>query len=150
MRLKVKIICKQENYNLYKEMLEKAGFTISIDADITFKEDDFIKDTFIGLIDSKYEVIKFQEIIYIESFGHDIVCHTVKKEYKIKEKLYEIENILYDKDFIRVNKSQIISKAYIKEIKPTFNSKMILVLRNGDVIYVTRNYYQEFKKFIGM
>jgi two-component system response regulator LytT len=131
-------------------MLEKAGFTISIDADITLKEDDFKRDTFIGLIQDTYELIRYEEIIYIESFGHEIICHTPQKEYQIKEKLYEVESILHDSGFIRINKSQIISKAYIKEIKPTFNYRMILVLKNGEKVFVTRNYYQAFKKFIGL
>lgn len=147
--MKIKLICKPENYDLYKSMLEEAGFSVSYDAKLTFREDDFKRDTFIGQINDNYEMVKFDSIILIESFGHEIICHTVDKKFKLREKLYELENILYDVGFIRVNKSQIINKAYIKEIKPTFNYRIILKLKNKKTIYVTRNYLQKFKKYIG-
>ena len=71
------------------------------------------------------------------------------QEYKIKEKLYEIETILYEKNFIRINKSQVINKYGIKTIIPSFNSRINLVMKNDDILYVTRVYSSRFKEFIG-
>ena len=149
MKLKVKIIARKENYEKYKLNLEKAGFIISEDAGLVFKESDFIQDTFVGLIEDKYEIVHYSKILYFESYGHDIFMKTTNTTYKVKEKLYEIEYLLYDKDFIRINKSTIISKYGIKEIIPTFNSRINLVMKNNDIVYVTRNYSQIFKEFIG-
>lgn len=149
MKLKVKIIACKENYEKYKTKLEKSGFIISEDAELIFKENDFIQDTFVGLLENKYEIIHFSKVLFFESFGHDIFMKTSNNTYKVKEKLYEVEHLLYDKNFIRINKSTIINKYGIKEIIPTFNSRINLVMKNEEVLYVTRNYSQTFKEFIG-
>ena len=149
MELKVKIIASKENYDLYKEKLESAGFIISNDADLVLKETTFTQDTFIGNKEDKYEIIHYSKILYFESFGHNIVLKTLNAEYSVKEKLYEIEAILLDKFFIRVNKSQIINKFGIKEIIPSLNSRINLKMKNGDIVYVSRSYTQRFKEFIG-
>lgn len=148
--MKIKLVCKKENYEKYKKMLDISGFEISTDASLTFKEDDFVQETFIGFNNGTYEIIHFRNIIFIESFGHDIILHTLDKEYRIKDKLYEIEGILHDKGFIRINKSTIVNKFGIKEINPTFNSRIILLMKNGNKLTVTRSYNLEFKKFIGL
>lgn len=145
----IKIICKKENYEMYKKMLESAGFTIDIDADITFREDNFIQDTVIGQIDNKYEIIHYSKFVIIESFGHDVILHTLDKKYLLKQKLYEIEGVFEDRGLIRVNKSQIVNRTMIKEIRPAFNSKLTLMMKNGTTVDVTRNYLIRFKEYIG-
>jgi two-component system response regulator LytT len=145
----IKIICKKENYDTYAKLLTQAGFTISLDAELTFREDNFIQDTLIGKIDEVYEIIHYSKIVMIESFGHEIILHTLDKEYSIKEKLFEIEGLFEDKGFIRINKSQIINKTMIKEIRPSFNSKLSLLMKNKSMVDVTRNYLVRFKEFIG-
>ena len=148
--MKIKLMCHKNNYDKYKVMLEKAGFTISNDANLTFKEDDYHPDTFIGEYQSSFEIIHYTKIIYIESFGHDIVLHTLEKSFSIREKLYEVEGILHGKSFVRINKSQVVNIKAIKEIKPTFNSRIILLMKNEETLTVTRNYAPAFKRSIGL
>jgi len=145
----IKIICKKENYDTYVKMLKSAGFTISVDADLTFREDDFIQDTFIGKIGDIYEIIPYTKVVLIESFGHEIILHTIDNTYSIKEKLFEIEGLFEDKGFIRINKSQIINKTMIIEIRPAFNSKLSLFMKNKAIVDVTRSYLIRFKEYIG-
>ena len=148
--MKIKIVCHKDNYIKYKLMLEKSGFIMSDDAELTFKEDNYIQDTFIGIVNSKYEIIHYSKIIYIESFGHEICLHTLEKTYSIRERLFEVEGILHDKEFIRINKSQIVCKKAIKEIIPTFNSRINLLMKNDAKLTVTRNYNQSFRRSIGL
>ncbi len=145
----IKIICKKENYDTYAQMLKSAGFTISIDADLTFREDNFIQDTVIGKTDEVFEIVHYSKIVLVESFGHDIILHTINKRFSIKEKLFEIEGVFEDRGLIRVNKSQIINRAMIKEIRPSFNSKLTILMKNGVFVDVTRNYLIQFKEYIG-
>lgn len=148
--MKIKLVCKKENYDTYKVMLESGGFVISQDATLTFKEDDYLQDTFIGEINAKYEIIHYSKIVFIESFGHEINLHTLDKTFSIREKLYEVEGMLHEKEFIRINKSQIVNKKAIKEIIPSFNSKITLLMKNSEKLTVTRNYNQSFKRSIGL
>lgn len=145
----IRIVCKKENYELYVKMLESAGFTISPSAELTFREDNFIQDTFIGEINQIYDIIHYSKIVLVESFGHDIILYTLDKRFSIKEKLYEIEELFEDRGLIRVNKSQIINRTMIKEIRPSFNSKLTLLMKNDMGVDVTRSYLIRFKEYIG-
>ena len=149
MKLKVKIVCAKDKYTEIETQLKKAGFIISDDADFVLKEVDYIQDSFIGLIDSQYEVVHYSKILYFESFNHDVFMKTLDKTYQIKEKLYEIESVLSEKGFIRINKSQIINKFAIKTLIPSFNTRINLIMKNEDLLYVTRVYSSNFKEFIG-
>jgi two-component system, LytTR family, response regulator LytT len=147
--LDIKILCRKDNYETYKAMLEKAGFSIRPDADLTFKEDDFIAETMIGKIGDAYEILHHANICLVESFGHEVVVHTLSHRYEMKAKLYEIEGQFEDRGFIRINKSQIVNRSLIKQIRPAFNSKLTLLLKNGMTVDVTRNYQLRFKEIIG-
>ncbi|MDP2425669.1 MAG: LytTR family DNA-binding domain-containing protein [Candidatus Izemoplasmatales bacterium] len=148
--MEIKLKCRKENEKKYKEMLELAGFVISPTADLTFQEDDFIQDSFLGKVEDVYEIIPFQKVVLIEAFGHEVFLYTLEKKYIIKERLYEVEGLFDDVGYIRINKSQIVNKAMIKEIRPAFNSKLTLLLKNKQLVDVTRSYQVRFKESIGL
>lgn len=147
--MEIKIVCKKENYLKYKKILEESGFVISNNAKLVFKEEDYSQDTFIGESNNHFEIIHYTKILFVESFGHSIVLHTMHNEYSIREKLYEVEGLLEHKQFIRINKSTIISKAGIKKIKPSINGRFDIILKNDKIVYVSKNYNKQFKEFIG-
>lgn len=53
-------------------------------------------------------------IEYIESYGHYLLIHTESATFKVREKISNILEKLEPLGFIRVHKSYIINKAYIK------------------------------------
>lgn len=63
----------------------------------------------------------------------------------IDVKLYEIEVLLNEKDFIRVSKNSIVNLGKIDYIRPALNSKLDLLMKNGDLVEVNRGYYKAFK-----
>ena len=64
----------------------------------------------------------------------------------IKLKLYEVDELLKAKDFIRVSKYCLVNIGKIAYIKPELNSKLNLLMRNDEHVEVNRGYYKEFKK----
>lgn len=90
--------------------------------------------------------VECRNIMYFILDGDDL--HAVLHQTKIivKMKLYEIEEYLQDKEFIRVSKYAIVNIGKIDYIRPTVNSKMELTMDNGDIIEVNRGYYKAFKK----
>lgn len=64
----------------------------------------------------------------------------------IRLKLYEVEELLRSKDFIRVSKYCLVNIGKIAYIKPELNSKLNLLMKNNDHVEVNRGYYKEFKK----
>jgi len=64
----------------------------------------------------------------------------------IRMKLYEIEKLLESKDFIRTSKYCLVNIGKIDYIKSALNSKLDLLLMNGDHVEVNRSYLKDFKK----
>ena len=64
----------------------------------------------------------------------------------VRMKLYEVEEILVSKDFIRTSKYCLVNIGKIDYIKAAMNSKLDLLMKNGDHLEVNRSYLKEFKK----
>ncbi len=63
----------------------------------------------------------------------------------IRMKLYEIEEILLSKDFVRVSKYCLVNIGKIEYIKAALNSKLDLLMKNGEHVEVNRSYLKDFK-----
>ncbi len=64
----------------------------------------------------------------------------------IKTKLYELEELLKHKNFIRISKYCLVNIGKIDYIKPALNSKLDLLLKNSEHLEVNRGYLKDFKK----
>jgi len=71
-------------------------------------------------------------------------------KFRVRHKLYEVEEMLQDKYFIRVSKYALVNINKIEYIKPAFNSKLLLVMKNGDQVEVNRRYYKTFKQTLDL
>ena len=74
-------------------------------------------DYFFVKSDNKYEKIAIQEILYIEALQNYIVIHCADKKVITYSSLKSIESYLPAKEFLRVQKSFIVSVAKIDRIE---------------------------------
>ena len=68
----------------------------------------------------------------------------------VRMKLYEIEELLLSKNFIRVSKYCLVNIGKIDYIKPALNSKLDLQMKNKERIEVNRAYLKEFKRALNI
>lgn len=90
------------------------------------------------------------QIQYIESIGDDIFVQMTEARFSVRMRLYQIEEVVMKKDFIRINRSQIVNIRKIDYIQPAVNSKISLVMKNGDKIFVKRTYLKKFKTALAL
>ncbi|RCW50638.1 LytTR family DNA-binding domain-containing protein [Halanaerobium sp. ST460_2HS_T2] len=109
-----------------------------------------LQDHLIGQLDENYEIINYQDIILFEAQNSIIYARTKAKKYRLKEKLYQLEEELAAEGFIRINKSEIVNIIHIKEIVPWFNGRLLLKLDIKKEIEVSRSYAGDFKKYLGL
>lgn len=150
--IRIKILVSEVRYNeIEKELVEK-GFTIDEDADLILTEKDLFVNHLIVRTNRDNERVRIptNEIIIVESFGHDIVIKTAQGQFKTNERLYQLERLLNPEQFLRVSNSVIIAKNKIKRITPTLSSKFILTMSNSQTVDVTRSYYGIFKDHLGI
>lgn len=148
--LKVKLCVSEERYAEISEYLSNIGIEISDDADFILSECNRYAEFIDGRRDDTLYRIRTDKIVFIESFGKNVILHTAEGEYNISWRLKELESSLNPQDFVRISNSVIIARNSIKKIQPTFGMKFILTLRDGSVVDVTRSYYYIFREKFGI
>ena len=90
------------------------------------------------------------EILYIEAVERNTFVYTEGETYESELKLYEFEQHLPEKDFIRVSKQSILNLRKVKSLKADINRKIRVTLINGEQIIVSRMYADELRKRLGI
>ena len=96
------------------------------------------------------EMIYISQILYIEAVDKDVFAYRAEGVYRIRKTLYELEDDLKDKLFVRISKSTIVNIKAIKTISPEDFRRVKLLLKNGEYLIVSRSYANNFKSAIGM
>lgn len=149
--MKIKLAVSDESYEEIRDFLLEKGIEIDDDSKLLLTETDkYSSYLAVTQPPDKRLHIKTSEIIYIESFGHNVEVHTPGETYKTKDRLYQLCTLLNPKEFLRVSNSVIISKSKVKKIIPAFSMKFTLIMENDERIDVTRTYYNIFKEFFGI
>ncbi len=94
--------------------------------------------------DSQFEV-PVSEVCYIEVVDNRVFLYTIKQVYETRQKLYELEELLREKYFLRVSKALLLNLMKVRSIKPALNGRFIAVLQNGEEVIISRKYVPELK-----
>ena len=86
------------------------------------------------------------DIFYFEAVDNKVFACCEKRVCEVKMKLYEIESLYERSDFIRVSKSMILNTSKIDRFVPSMNSRLEVVLTNGERVGITRQYLPDFKR----
>jgi DNA-binding LytR/AlgR family response regulator len=143
--MKIKLNVDPTHYDEIKKILEEKGFELDENASYVLSEN---KIQYLNVKDEKQNKtnIAIHDIVYIESYGHELKVYTSNNVYKSNDRLYQVLEKLESHQFIRISNSVIIARNKIKYIKPTFSMKFILTMSNGNQVDVTRTYYYMFKE----
>ncbi len=99
-----------------------------------------------GTIDDIQFEIPVTDIFYIEAVDNKTFIYTKDKVYQTKHKLYELEELLKNKRFVRSSKSTLLNLMKISSIKPALNGRFTAVLYSGEETIISRKYVPELKK----
>lgn len=99
-----------------------------------------------GMLEGKQFEIAVTDLAYVEAVDNKVFLYTQKQVYETRQKLYELEELLREKYFLRVSKSLLLNLMKVQSIKPAMNGRMLAVLRGGEEIIITRKYVAELKK----
>ncbi len=92
--------------------------------------------------------IPIVDIFYIESVDDRTFIYTYKDNFETNLKLYEFEDILKEKGYLRISKSVILNLMKVDSIKPALNGRFLCKLTNGEDVIISRKYVAEFREFI--
>lgn len=104
----------------------------------------------IGYQKDKVHRIKLSDIYYFEAVDGKVFIYCKDKVFEVKQKLYELEELVKSRNCFRASKSTILNIAKISSIYPSISGRFEAVLDNGERAVVSRQYVPVLKKLLGM
>lgn len=98
-----------------------------------------------GNMDGGMYEIPIMDVLYIESVDNRTFLYTQDSTYESKQRIYELEEVLKLRHFIRISKSSIVNLLKIESIRPALNGRFSAILCNGEEIIISRKYVADFK-----
>ena len=95
-------------------------------------------------------LLETDKILYIEAVDRKTFVYTTTDSYESELKLYELEQDLIQRDFLRISKQSIVNLRKIKSLKADVNRKIRITLQNGEQIVVSRMYSDELRRKLGL
>lgn len=100
--------------------------------------------------DHEWSVIRSLDVLYFESVDNRTFAYTEDDVLEVRQRLYELENILSGKDFIRISKSQIVNINKIKSLKPEINRTILATMCSGERLYISRKYVPAIRSLLSL
>ncbi|WP_082235353.1 LytTR family DNA-binding domain-containing protein [Halobacillus massiliensis] len=107
-------------------------------------------DLIVGKDGEKQHLIKPEDVHYFRTEGDIVTAATSKGAFKIKEKLYELEQSLSSRRFIRISKSVIANLYAMSHFEPSFNGTLCVHFKSGEKEYASRHYVSKIKETLKM
>ena len=149
--MELRIAVSEEKYDAVRAFLTEHGVPVSDEAEFTVTESSRYPAFFSVRGGDKERVrLSTDEVVYVEAFGKDVEIHTAQGVYYSQDRMYQLEELLDPREFLRVSKSVIISRKHVKKIRPSLSMKYVLTLTDGTLVDVTRSYYSDFRRFFNI
>lgn len=95
-------------------------------------------------------LLESAEIVRIYAAVGKVFAVTDKKEYVLRLRLYEAEEKLSGKGFVRISNSEMINIKKAKKFDLSTVGTICVSLSNGDISFVSRRYVAKIKKTLGI
>lgn len=97
-------------------------------------------------------VVKFvpvERILWIEAANKYVVVRTPDHSYVSRQTIQSIVEELSPEHFVRTNRSIVVRKNAVREVKPLFHGDHVIVLVDGTELTLSRNYRENFFSEMG-
>jgi len=98
--------------------------------------------------DGKRFEVPVVDLFYAESVDDRLFLYTAADSYEIRMKLYELEDLLKNRGFLRISKSMIVNLMKITFVRPALNGRFSAVLKNGEEVIISRKYVPALKNIL--
>ena len=147
MKVYTNISDKYENIEIIINAPERSNEVIKLENKLVSEISSSISEI-IGAQDNDIFIININDIIMFYSEEKNNYCKTVNGVYKIREKLYYLEEKLSKKDFIRISNSEIININYVKCFNTGVIGSILIKFKDNTETYVSRRKVSEVMRFL--
>ncbi len=146
MNIEVKI---DENCTETKVIIVSEKMTDEVSA-LVQRLSDEVPQGLIGYENDVALLLEPSDIVRIYAAVGKVFAVTENKEYVLRLRLYEAEERLNGKGFVRISNSEIINIKKAKKFDFNTVGTILVSLSNGDVCFVSRRYVTKIKKTLGL
>ncbi len=87
-----------------------------------------------------------EEIDWIEAAGNYVRIHAAGKGYLVRDSISNLEERLDTERFRRIHRSTIVCVEHIEEVRPWFSGEMLVLLKDGTRLKLSRNYRKKLEE----
>ncbi len=103
-----------------------------------------------GIRNEKIQVLPPEDLIRVYASGGKVFAVTAQGEYTLRLRLYEMEQRLDHKQFVRISNSEIINMKKVKSFDLSITATICVELSDGTTTYVSRRYVSKIKTILGL
>lgn len=103
-----------------------------------------------GFQEDCVKILEEQEIFRVYAENGKTAADTEQGKFFLRLRLYEAEERLDKKNFVRISNSEIINLRKVKSFDLSFSGTICVSLVNGTVTYVSRRYVAKIKQVLGI
>ena len=131
----INVIAKQNSEELQKIITE---------IQYIVKEKNYV----IGYINNELSILPIEEICLFYTKDQKCYCKIDNKEYQIKKRMYELEEILNKNKFVRISNSHIVNIKHIISFDLKYIGHIKVKLKNGEVLDVSQRRVGKIIKYL--
>ena len=99
--------------------------------------------------DGRHVFLHGDDIEWVEVSGKELRLHTAQSVIVVREAMNSLERRLDPARFLRVHRSALVNRSYIREVQPWFHGEYVLILRGGERVVTGRSYRDAVHRLIG-
>lgn len=104
----------------------------------------------IGMKEEKAQLLEPDQLIRVYASAGKVYAVTSQGEYVLRSRLYEVEERLDSRKFVRISNSEIVNFEKVSHFDFSLAGTILVRLKNGTVSYVSRRYVSKIKEILGM
>ena len=147
--MKLYVFIDDEEENVTVHCHERNGLVDKIEELVSDDENEIEGKNCFGYLENEIVPLEISNITMFYTKDEKTYASIVGKTYKIKKRLYQVEEMLSN-DFIKINKSCIINKNHIKKFDTSWSGTLSVELDDGTKEYVSRRMIKNLKERMGL
>ena len=93
-------------------------------------------------------IVKLEEIEKIYALNGKVYLETKDETLEVRKRIYELEEILPKRNFLRISNSVILNFDKVKNIELKIYGSLVINFYSGKVTYASRRYIKKIKEFL--
>ena len=106
--------------------------------------------TFTVFRGSEALILPLGDILRFFADGKGVSCQTAGGVYAVRQRLYELEERLGRRGFLRVSHSELVNRRKITALDLSLTGTIRITLAGGTVCYASRRYVKRIKEALGL